>query len=342
MWWRDPRLVIGDERYMIDENANGAWAQHNSGRVENEGVFDMLGISSSWFAMRGVSIKESVEHGFEMGFELVELGAAHKYEDNAVETVMELRKKYPDKKFTLHALFPPVKIKTPNGRKNSGNHQYTMNLADVKEHEAILKIVKKMMDISDLINAEIIGIHGGYAGEVRWTEGEFGFEELVMKKPIEIETAKRNVKIILEELVSMAEERAIKIAVEISPPGDFAPIMVDAEAFDWMFSNFKSKYLGVLLDVGHLHLAGRAEGYSPYEFVKKFKNKIFELHLHDSKEDKAHFAVGTGEIDFEKYFKIIGRSKLQKMPLVFEYNNAVTDQQALNGKALIEKMLKNL
>ena len=92
----------------------------------------MIGISSSWLAIRGMSIKESIEKGFELGFDLVELGAAHKCEENAIETVMKLRKKYPDKQFTLHALFPPFKNKNGN---------YPLNLADPKEHDRTIKVV---------------------------------------------------------------------------------------------------------------------------------------------------------------------------------------------------------
>lgn len=301
----------------------------------------MLGMSSSWLAFRGMTIRESVEKVFELGFDLCELGAAHKYEEGAVETVMELRKKYPDKKFTIHAKFPPDKINLPEGRKNhsNSNHHHTMNLADQKEHEAVIKAVKKMFDIHDRINAEMVGIHGGYSGKVKWVEGGFGLEELAMEKPFPMEEARRNIRIIMEEIVNMAEERGIKIAVEISPPGDYAPVMVNIEAFDWLFSNFKSKYLGLLLDVGHLYLAGRAEGFDDVAFIRKFKSKIMELHLSDVCERGEHFAVGTGDIDFQKYFKAVGRAKLRKLPMVFEYNNSVTDEQALKSKAIIEKML---
>ena len=65
----------------------------------------MIGMSSSWLAVKGLSIRESIEKVFELGFELVEVGAAHKYENHAVETLMELRKKYPDKNNFLVSLF---------------------------------------------------------------------------------------------------------------------------------------------------------------------------------------------------------------------------------------------
>jgi sugar phosphate isomerase/epimerase len=215
-----------------------------------------------------------------------------------------------------------------------------MNLADPKEHEAVIKAIKKMFDISDRINAEMVGIHGGYAGEVKWVEGDGGFEKLVMKKPISLEEAKTNMKIILEEIVNTAEERGVKVAIEINAPGSFAPIMVDEESFDWLFSNFNSKYLGLLLDIGHLELAAKRFNYDANEFVKKFKNKILEVHLHDCKDGVCHITAGTGNIGFENYFKIIGKANLRKMPLVFEYNNSVNDEQALKSKEMVEKLLK--
>jgi len=288
----------------------------------------MIGISSSWLAMKGVSIKPAIEKIFELGFQLVEVGAAHKHEDKAVETVLGLREKYPDKSFMLHAVFPPFK-----------NGAYPLNLADPKEQDRTLKTMKKMFNISERLGSTIVGIHGGYLGEVMWVDGQFGFKELEIMAPIHVKTAKRNMKIIVEDLLSLAEERNMKLAIEISPSDASNPIMMNAEGFEWIFSSFESKRLGMLLDIGHLHISSRVEGYDPYEFVKQFKNKIFEMHLHDYKDGMPHFAVGEGEIDFAKYFKIIGRSALQKMPMVFEYNNTVTEQQALNGKVLIENML---
>lgn len=288
----------------------------------------MIGMSSSWLAVKGLSIRESIEKVFELGFELVEVGAAHKYEDHAVETLLELRKKYPDKHFTLHAMFPHFK-----------NGSYALNLADPKEQDRTLKVVKRMFDISERIGATMLGIHGGYAGEAKWVEGKSGFERLTIGAPIPSKDAERNMKLILEDLVNIAEERSIKLAIEISPPDSASPIMITPDSFEWIFSGFESKQLGLLLDVGHLHLAANEKGYSPYEFVKKFKDKIFEVHLHDCKDGMDHYAVGTGEIDFSKYFKTIGRDILEKVPIVFEYNNSVTEEQTMAGKTLVEKML---
>jgi sugar phosphate isomerase/epimerase len=292
----------------------------------------MIGISSSWPATKELSIKDSVEYIFKLGFDLVEIGAAHKYEDNAVETVLKLRNKYPMKSFTLHALFPPGK----NGS------LYPLNLSDTKEHDRILKTVKNMFDISERLGCNFVGIHGGFAGRVKWVKGKFGFRELKVEKPIDIEDAKTNMKIILEDLVHVAEEKNMKLAVEIYFPHESKPLMTNPEMFKWMFSLFKNSHLGLLLDIGHLHVAGIRGDYDPYKFVKKFKDRILELHIHDYNGERDHVAAGSGNIDFKKYFKIIGKDRVEKLPLVFEYNNAVNEKQVLEGKKFIESVIERL
>jgi len=291
----------------------------------------MIGMSSTWMAVKGFSIQESIEKLFAMGFDLVEIGAGHKYEEGAVETIMQLRKKYPDKKFTIHGLFPPVK---------NGNN--ALNLADQKEHERVLRTVKSMFDIADLTNAMMVGIHGGHAGEVKWVPGKFGFRKLTVKKPISLQDSKINMKLVLEDILTIVQERGINLAVEISPTEDSRPLMINPQIFDWMFSNFESPNLGLLLDIGHLHNSAKKEGYDPLEFTERFKDKIFEIHLHDAADGDEHHMIGTGEADFKKHFEIVGKKMLEELPLVFEYKNNITEKQCLEGKQMIEKIISEL
>lgn len=317
--------------------------------AEKEGVLDMLGMSSSWMGVKGSSIRQSVEKCFELGFDLVELGAAHEPEEDVIKTTLDLRNEYPEKKFTLHGLYPPVRSKNHNNGNGNGNgseknggsrsHHYALNLADSKEHDATIKIVKKMFDIADKITAEMVGIHGGFASEVRFEESKHGFEELVCKNWIPLNEAKRNMRLILEELVHMAEKRAMPLAIEISPPVKCAPMTTNPESFEWMFDNFDSKYLGMLVDVGHLHMSAKAQDYDPFKFLRQYRKKIFEVHLHDVKYGSDHFAVGTGVLDFGAYVKAIGKTRMKKIPVVFEYNNSVDEELALRGKRIIEDLL---
>jgi sugar phosphate isomerase/epimerase len=282
-------------------------------------------------AIKGFGICESIERCFDLGFELVEVGAGHKHEPNAVEAVIETKHEHPEKHFTIHALFPPV-----------AKGSYIMNMSDSKEHATILKTADGMFDLAKRIGADVVGLHGGYAGEVVWVPDRGGFDKLKMIKSIPAETAESNMLAILEKLVQLAEERGVKLAIEISPFDVSKAVLSDPEIFEKVFSRFESDNLGLLLDIGHVHMSAAAKGFDPYEFAARFKDRVFELHLHDVVDGKDHNLVGTGEIDFARHFKIIGRKRLESIPLVFEYTNLVSEEDALRGKEKIEALLNSM
>jgi sugar phosphate isomerase/epimerase len=291
----------------------------------------MIGMSSTWMATRGMDIRESIERCFGLGFELVEVGAGHRYEPNAVETVIELKRKYPDKRFTVHALFPPME-----------KGSYVMNMSDSKEHTTILKTADGMFDLAKSIGADVVGLHGGHAGEVVWVPDRGGFDKLEVIKSIPAETAENSMMALLEKLVRLAEERGVKLAIEISPFDISKPVLSDPDIFERVFSKFKSENLGLLLDIGHVHISAAAKGFDPYDFTERLKGKIFEVHLHDVVDGEDHHLVGTGEIDFGRHFEIIGKRTLEEIPLVFEYTNLVSEEDALRGKKRIEEILEAL
>ncbi len=59
----------------------------------------------------------------------------------------------------------------------------------------------------------------------------------------------------------------------------------------------KSKVFALTFDVGHNHGIGGTDE----EFVMKHKDRLQHIHLHDAQGKKNHLALGTGEMDIEKY-----------------------------------------
>jgi len=56
------------------------------------------------------------------------------------------------------------------------------------------------------------------------------------------------------------------------------------------------------LDIGHANLFGR----KPEDFIKKFRNKIKHVHLHDNNgNEDLHLPMGCGSIDWEKTLKTL-------------------------------------
>ncbi len=73
----------------------------------------------------------------------------------------------------------------------------------------------------------------------------------------------------------------------------------------------ESKAFALTFDVGHNHGIGGIDE----EFILKHKDRLSHIHLHDAKGRKNHLALGTGEIDIEKYINL---AKEQNCRVVLE------------------------
>ncbi|WP_163327885.1 sugar phosphate isomerase/epimerase family protein [Desulfurobacterium thermolithotrophum] len=71
--------------------------------------------------------------------------------------------------------------------------------------------------------------------------------------------------------------------------------------------------VGVCIDIGHLNLFSE----KPVEFwIEKFKDRIFEFHIHDNNGKKdEHAVIGNGTFDFDTFFKL-----LEKIPNSYIFN----------------------
>ncbi|MBE6641306.1 MAG: sugar phosphate isomerase/epimerase [Ruminococcaceae bacterium] len=61
-----------------------------------------------------------------------------------------------------------------------------------------------------------------------------------------------------------------------------------------------SPVFGLTYDIGHSHRAD----YVDESFIIENRNKLFHMHLHDADSKNDHLALGTGEIDKEKYLRL--------------------------------------
>ena len=73
----------------------------------------------------------------------------------------------------------------------------------------------------------------------------------------------------------------------------------------------ESKVFALTFDVGHNHGIGGTDE----DFIMKHKDRLSHIHLHDAQGRKNHLALGTGEIDIEKYINL---AKEQNCRVVLE------------------------
>ena len=73
----------------------------------------------------------------------------------------------------------------------------------------------------------------------------------------------------------------------------------------------ESSVFSLTFDVGHNHGIGGTDE----EFILKHKDRLQHIHLHDAEGRKNHLALGTGEMDIEKYLSL---AKEQNCRVVLE------------------------
>lgn len=73
----------------------------------------------------------------------------------------------------------------------------------------------------------------------------------------------------------------------------------------------ESNVFGLTFDVGHNHGIGGTDE----EFIMKHKDQLHHIHLHDAIGRKNHLALGTGEMNIEKYLSL---AKEQNCRVVLE------------------------
>lgn len=73
----------------------------------------------------------------------------------------------------------------------------------------------------------------------------------------------------------------------------------------------ESNVFALTFDVGHNHGIGGTDE----EFITKHKDRLSHIHLHDAEGRKNHLALGTGEMDIEKYLNL---AKEQNCRVVLE------------------------
>ncbi|MFH1545328.1 MAG: hypothetical protein ABIE23_04575 [archaeon] len=148
----------------------------------------MIGLSSSYFASKNFSIYDSVKNISELGFNLAEIGAAHKFEENLFETTKKIKKDFPELQFTIHGLFPPWKE----------NFWFNPALGLTPRNK---KVIDNLFRAAEILEAEIISFHPGFLGVVEYRKNPKGYAEAVLAKKLNKEKATKKLLEVLDYVV---------------------------------------------------------------------------------------------------------------------------------------------
>lgn len=144
----------------------------------------------------------------------------------------------------------------------------------------------------------------------------------------------------INELVECAEDNAVNLAIENVTKFESNIVVTLNDVLD-ILNRVKSHNLGVLMDVGHLHVTGE----SPIDYLKTIGKQILLIHIddNDGKSD-AHLIPGEGTIGFEPLLialKKNGYSGYMSFELSSKYI-LNPDEAVFKSKRTMEKLCKQL
>ncbi|MBN2067993.1 MAG: hypothetical protein JW744_05995 [Candidatus Diapherotrites archaeon] len=285
----------------------------------------MIGLSSSYFAFRGKGVFDSVKAVFDLGFDTVELGAAHRFEGNAWETVKGIKKEFPDKNYTVHSLFPP-----PRER-----YWFNPSLGLTKQNK---QNIDNLFRAAEIVEAEVVGIHPGFLNELGWGfDRRKGFDTLVAKQALDPEQCWANFNDLVGYAMALSGNLGIGFAVENIHGIEARPLVNSIEEFQRVFKAFPEMKL--LFDFGHALFEGSAES-----IISNFSSRIGEVHMHWSlplskKHDRDDHSAITSQKQLEIFKKV---KQLKSIPVIFEHGTNVNEGQVLAEKKIVEAFLKGL
>jgi sugar phosphate isomerase/epimerase len=281
-----------------------------------------VGISSSYFATRGNNIYDSVRKASEMGFHTVELGAAHRFEQDVWGTLRKIRGDFPGTTFTVHGLFPPQRER----------FWFNASLGLTSRNKATLQ---QMFRAAEMLGAGIVGIHPGFASRVGWGEEMHGLNVGIPLERLKRADAISGLKEVIGFALELGEKSGVKFAVENIPAKPEGALLYKKEHFQELFDEFPK--LLFLFDLGHAMAAKRVEE------LLELHPRIGEMHMHYASGSSPFRSSLDAHDPFPENFDFSFLKRVRQLltiPLVFEHGNNVGEQQLLQEKEALERFLE--
>lgn len=189
---------------------------------------------------------------------------------------------------------------------------YNMASSDDGERMTAVKLTKKTIDIANSVGAKAIVVHSGevdmeitgraLAKKYNETKGNNDYKSFL--KTFLIERRAKSKKILekllksLDEILGYTVSKNIKIGIENR---FWANEMPSLGEYKTIFQKFDTDLIGLWYDVGHSVVAQKQGLVNCYlDFLRKFADRNFGIHLHDVVDVYDHKAPGTGEVNFKE------------------------------------------
>ncbi|MFH1053414.1 MAG: sugar phosphate isomerase/epimerase family protein [Candidatus Woesearchaeota archaeon] len=262
------------------------------------------------------SLKKCFKVFEKIGINKIEIGAAIR-ESLSEKEILNYKKKN-DVEFIIHCLFPPRKFDFITNL-GSGNKEI---------REASFKTAMETVNLCRRLDAELYSLHPGFLSDI-------DINDKVISRNISKEELLKYVTEALIPLCDKADDYGIKVAIENSIIREFT-YFCDIKSFEKILKMVGNKKLGLLVDLGHLRTNDNLGLVNMKEFLNRFKDKIYELHIHSVINDEDHRKITEDPSNITRVPKEI----LKKAEMTLEVNR-LTGEEVLVEKKFLQDYFNN-
>ncbi len=208
--------------------------------------------------------------------------------------------------------------------------KYVLNLKNLEERYShkqlsLAETTFKKMRGSDIKNLKFSIMGGLPAAEKKYTVREF-IKMLEAYKDVDKKELRANLKEFLSEIIPVAEEKKIKMAIHPDDPPiplfGLPRIVSSLNDYDYIFKSYVSKSNGMTFCAGSLASSNKN---NVYKIFNKFKEKVYFIHLRNveiEKDKKSFYETNhlSGDIDFVKLIKMILKEEKRRKKINLDYN----------------------
>ncbi len=222
--------------------------------------------------------------------------------------------------------------------------KFVLKLKDIENRYSYKQIddaqkLYKRMKFKD-INNLIVSVMGGLpAAEKKYSSDEFK-EMLVAYKDISDKDLRENFKYFLKEIIPVAEEKKIKMALHPDDPPiplfGVPRIVSSLEDYKFILNSYKSDSNGMTFCAGSLASNFNNDVYKIFEYFKKKINFIHLRNVKIEKDKKSFFETNhlNGDINFVKLIKMINKEEKRRssnkkinIPMRPDHGHCLLDDQ---------------
>lgn len=197
----------------------------------------------------------------------IEVSSLHPYEEHIEEKLLGFVQR-DQAKILLHNFAPPSR------------ESFLINLCDSREAERkrVSDFIKERIVLTKKLNMDYFSFHAGF--RVNYQRGIHEYSSrLGHKQALTIFIEE------LRDLLHVAEQHKVHLGVEnhvtIQENVDNL-LLYSKEDFETLFHEIDSKYLHLHLDLGHLKISSYENKFDRNEFIKRFGEKVYAMHVHDN------------------------------------------------------------